>query len=370
MRQQDAYDRSNAQLSGAFKYPILKNEDAVTLVMLIDECVYKALKTLDHTTDFVRRQYGILTVDALFKGTEKSYSSISDYGLFLALPILTDENWLDIVRNDLIVYRGHWIRVLGMFIKKYEAYLQYVCTCDSKAASAIEDELDASPNSLYGAIMDTRYLLDRITGILERMVRPYLRKVVSLARTFARYPGAFEENYQNGYHGVLLAIGRYDVRIGAFAYMVEMWIKSKMITGVTSASNSMTMPNRIWKHKKILDRYPNLEVDDIAKREHIDPALLQSSMQLLKSRNAMPLIEENDENSESLECYHDTQADREHDLALIRQQLETYSKNLKVRDRIILSIAFDVDMNIDEIDQNEIDREAARQLYASRLLSV
>jgi DNA-directed RNA polymerase specialized sigma subunit len=368
MRQQDAYDRSNAQLYGAFKYPILRNEDAVMLVGLIDECIYKVLKTLDGTTDFIRRQYAVLAVDALFKGTEKSYSSISDYGLFRALPILTEEDWLDIVRNDLIVYRGHWIRVLTAFLKKYEIYLQYVCTQDPKAAT-IEDELDASPNSLYGAVMEARHQLDRVTGILERMVRPYLRKVVSLARTFARFPGAFEENYQNGYHGVLLAIGRYDVRIGAFAFMVEMWIKSKMITGVTSASNSMTMPTRIWKHKKILDRHPNLEVDEIAKLEKIDSNLLQNSMQLLKSRNAMPLIEENDENSESLECYHDTQVDREHDLMLVRQQLETYSKNLRVRDRIILSIAFDVDMNIDEIDQNELDHEAARQLYSSRLMS-
>ena len=80
MRQQDAYDRSNAQLYGAFKYPILRNEDAVMLVGLIDECIYKVLKTLDGTTDFIRRQYAVLAIVNWRVGLRRSPSRIRQSG--------------------------------------------------------------------------------------------------------------------------------------------------------------------------------------------------------------------------------------------------------------------------------------------------
>lgn len=368
-RSQHSYDRSNHQLYSAFKYPILKNDDAITLVNLIDDCVYRALKTIDVSTDWVRRQYAQLAVEALFKETIKSYSSVSDYGLFRSVPVLTGDNWLDTVRNEICVYRGHWIRVLSVFIKQYSPYLKYVMDPDkTREAEAIELELDASVNSLYGVISETCHLMERVSGILDRMVRPYLRKIVSLAKTYAREPESFFENYQNGYHGVLMAIGRYDIRFGAYAFIVEMWLKSRMINGITAASNSVTMPDRIWKHKRILDRYPNMEIEQIAKREGIDASLLRDSMHLLEVRNAMPLIEENDENANDLECYHDHQADREHDLSISRQQLEMYSRKLNSVDRLVISVAFDVDMHSAEsIDKDELERETARQLYASRI---
>jgi len=45
-----------------------------------------------------------------------------------------------------------------------------------------------------------------------------------------------------------------------------------------------------------------------------------------------------------------------------------YSKNIKQRDRLILSIAFDVDMFEGiTVSQDELDKEAVRQLYAAQL---
>lgn len=365
-KSQASYDRSNAQLYGAFKYPILKNDDAVFLVGLIDDCVYRALKTLDDCTDFVRRQYAKVTVDALYKGTRKSFSSVDDHNLFAALPTLTDENWLDVVRNELIMYRGHWIHILSSFLKRYENYLVVaIDESERRKSEAMEAELDASSNSLYGAVAEVKHLMNRVSGILERMVRPYLRKIVSLAKTYARDPDVFFENYQNGYHGVLTAIGRYDMRIGAYAFIVEQQLRSRMVSGMSSL---ISMPDRLWKHKRLIDKNPNLEIEAIAKKEGIDVSLLQDSMHLLEVRNAMPLIEESDENADELECYHDAQADQEHDLALVKQQLAVYSKNIKQRDRLILSIAFDVDMFEGiTVSQDELDKEAVRQLYAAQL---
>lgn len=368
-RNQNAYDRSNSQLYGAFKYPILKNDDAITLVTLIDDCVYRALKLIDDATDWTRRRYATLAVDAAFKETTKSFTSIGDSLLFSMTPVLINEDWLDRVRNEVGLYRGHWISSLSAFMKKYGSYLQYsVDESKRKEAEEIELELDASVNSLYGVIAEVKHLMERISCILDRMVRPYLRKIVSLAKTYAREPEAFFENYQNGYHGVLMAIGKYDVRIGAYAFIVELWLKSRMINGITAISNSVTMPERIWKHKRLFDKNPNLSIEQLAKRELISPEMLRDSMHLLDVRNAMSLIEENDENADSLECYHDRQADKEHDLSLSRQQLSIYSKKLKPFERVVLSVTFDVDMHTaDSIDPIALEREAARQLYSARL---
>ena len=139
-------------------------------------------------------------------------------------------------------------------------------------------------------------------------------------------------------------------------------------TGCLLAGICRRRPHRLWKHKRLIDKNPNLEIEAIAKKEGIDVSLLQDSMHLLEVRNAMPLIEESDENADELECYHDAQADQEHDLALVKQQLAVYSKNIKQRDRLILSIAFDVDMFEGiTVSQDELDKEAVRQLYAAQL---
>jgi hypothetical protein len=52
----------------------------------------------------------------------------------------------------------------------------------------------------------------------------------------------------------------------------------------------------------------------------------------------------------------------------VRQQIETYSRKLSSQDRLILSIAFDVDLHNDPLDPGVAQREAARQLYAHQLL--
>jgi DNA-directed RNA polymerase sigma subunit (sigma70/sigma32) len=362
-----AYDRSNAQLYSAFKYPTLRNEDAVMLVGLVDDCVYRALRTLDCHTDWVRHQYARFATSAIFKQLRKSHSSVGDHLLYTMLPQLNGPNWLDLVRKDINLHRGHWIKAIQGFLKRYECY-QDLCISDDpaarKKAEAIELELDASSHSLYGAIAEARHQLNRVSGIIERMVRPYLRKIVSLARAFANEPWAFFENYQNGYHGILLAIGRYDTRIGAYAFIADMWIKSYMVNGISVASNTIKMPSRVWKHRSILERNSHLEIEQIAKREGIDAKLLHDSAHLLDIRNAMPIIEESDENAESLEDYHDRRVERENEVAQTRQQIEAYSKGLSARDRLVLSIAFDIDLHLNDIDQQMLDREAARQLYA------
>lgn len=367
-----AYDRSNAQLYGAFKYPTLSNEDAVILVGLIDDCVYKSLKCVDAHTDWVRRQYARFAVGSIFKDLKKAYSSVNDSLVFTELPVLVGDDWLDRVRNDVNLYRGHWIKALRSFIQQYGDY-QFLCMSDSPAdkrqAAAIELDLDANDRSLYGVIAEVKHNLARISKILERMVRPYLRKLVSLAKTFAREPTAFFENYQNGYHGILSAIGRYDVRIGAYAFIVDMWIKSYMVSGISTASNTIKMPSRIWKHRRLLEKHSNMEVEQIAKKHGIDPSLLQDSARLLDVRNAMPIIEESDEQADNLEDYHDRRHEQEHEISQLRQQLETYSRSLAPHDRLVLSIAFDIDLHTSEIPKADLDREAARQLFACHISS-
>jgi DNA-directed RNA polymerase sigma subunit (sigma70/sigma32) len=366
-----AYDRSNAQLYGAFQYPTLRNEDAVLLVGLIDDCVYNALSVLDLHTDWVRTQYAKFAAGSVFKQLRKSYSSVGDHLLYTMLPVLGGPDWLTRIRSEVKLHRGHWIKALNAFINQYGEYQQLCLAEDSaskRKAEAIELELDASENSLYGVIAEVRHQLNRISGIIERMVRPYLRKIVSLARMFANEPWAFFENYQNGYHGIMLAIGRYDTNLGAYAFVADLWIRSYMVNGISVASNTIKMPSRVWKHRTLLERNSHMDVDQIAKREGIDPKLLQDSAHLLEIRNAMPIIEESDENAESLEDYHDRRQERESEVAQVRQQIETYSRKLSSQDRLILSIAFDVDLHNDPLDPGVAQREAARQLYAHQLI--
>ena len=374
----DHYQRSDAQLYGAFKYPTLRNEDAVLLATLMDDCLYQALNAVDTHTNWITTEYAKLVVATIFKGankSNKSYSMVSDRYFVTTLPqtshlrfqAKSSSAWLHVVRDQVAPFREIHLETLSRFEKHCSA-LSVWSAADSTYAKVqmLEKELGCGTGGLYGAVAEAKAQLARCHDITARMARPYLRRVVSEAMRFAKTndPNAFLDNYQNGYWGVMTAIGKYNTHVGAFAYFVDIWIKNKMISGISNASNSMSLPDRVWRHKKFLDAHPTKTVGEIAKLEGVSPDLLSSSSQLLEVRTAAPLIEENDENADSLDDYHDRDIEEIENHTLVLDQLKLYTKHLSAQHRLVLGLAFDVNL-FNDIPQEDIEKEAAKQLYVA-----
>jgi len=374
----DHYQRSDAQLYGAFKYPTLRNEDAVLLATLMDDCLYKALTVVDTHTTWVTKEYARLVVATIFKGTSKSnksYSTISDRYFVTTLPqtshlrfqVKSASAWLRVVRDQVAPFREIHLDTLSAFEKQCSALATWSAVESTyPKVHALEQDLGCTTGGLYGAVAEARAQLERCHDIVARMARPYLRRVVSEAMRFARTndPNAFLDNYQNGYWGVMTAIGKYNVNVGAFAYFVDIWIKNKMIGGISNASNSMSLPDRVWRHKRYLDAHPTKTVEEIAKIEGVSPDLLSSSSQLLEVRTAAPLIEENDENADSLDDYHDRDIEEIENHTLVLDQLKLYTKHLSAQHRLVLGLAFDVNL-FNPVPQEDVEKEAAKQLYVA-----
>lgn len=366
----EQYQRSDAQLYGAFKYPTLRNEDAVLLASLMDDCLYAAAAAVDVNSTWTKTEYAKLAVATIFKKSGNgSYSTVSDRYFVTTLPLLDKPDWLTTVRTHVSPFRDLLNTMMSAFEIKCSS-LPYWSSSERwlPRIQALERELGCTTGGLYGAFAEVQYQLQRYHDISNRMSRPYLRRIVSVAKGFANRPDAFLENYQNGYHGALIAIGKYDSRKGAFAFFVDVWIKNRMISGITNASNSISLPERVWKHKRLLERHSNKEIDEIAKIEGVNADLLRNSALLLDVRNAAPLIEENDENNESLDDYHDLEALESENQHIVNDQLQLYTKKLSARSRLVLGLAFDVNL-FNEVPEADVEREAARQLYIAHARS-
>lgn len=369
MARQAEYRRSDAQLYGAFKYPTLSNESAVILANTLDDCLYRGLAVLD-VTDYVRRVYGKLVVEAIFRRKQKSLSTDNDRYYLTTLPGMHRDDWLIAVRKHVSPIREIWINTLNHFIKTNLNMLSLGRASDVHAAeimTRVESKYDCPPGALYGVIAEAQYQMTRAQGIVDRMSRPYLRRVVSLAKTYANEPEAFLENYQSGFQGVLTAIGKYDGRFGAFAFLVDIWVRNRMIAGITKSSNSFTLPDRVWKHKRLLDKHSNKDVEEIAALEGVSADLLRDSAHLLDVRNASQIIEESDEDNEIFEAYHDKQAAEEEDDTLVIEQVRLLASKLSAAHRLVLSLAFDVDLHKDNVKPEDIRVETARQLFCTIL---
>jgi hypothetical protein len=84
----------------------------------------------------------------------------------------------------------------------------------------------------------------------------------------------------------------------------------------------------------------------------------------LEVRTAAPLIEENDENADSLDDYHDRDIEEIENHTLVLDQLKLYTKHLSAQHRLVLGLAFDVNL-FNDIPQEDIEKEAAKQLYVA-----
>jgi RNA polymerase sigma factor (sigma-70 family) len=363
----ELYNRSDAQLCGAFKYPTLCNEDAVYLAGLLDDCLYAAATVLDNHTPWISNEYARIVVAVIFRGSKKSYSTVSDRSYITTLPMMRRPDWLQHVRATVSPFRELLLNTLSTFEHTCAQLPAWVVDERGLAKlTALERDLKCRPGALYGVYTEVQYQLQRCYDISTRMARPYLRRVVSVAKQYAstNEPEAFLDNYQNGYIGVITAIGKYDTRFGAFAFFVDIWIKNRMISGISSASNAMALPERVWKHKRILDKHSGKEIDEIADIVNVNADLLRSSAMLLEVRNAAPLLEENDEhhNTDVLDDYHDAESIEVENQNIVNDQLRLYTKHLSKESRIVLGLAFDVNM-FNDVPAEDVERETARQLY-------
>ena len=177
----DHYQRSDAQLYGAFKYPTLRNEDAVLLATLMDDCLYRALAVVDTHTTWVTTEYAKLVIATIFRGTKKSYSTVSDRYFVTTLPQTSHlrfreksaSAWLFVVRDQVSPFRELTLDILSNFEKRCASLVTWsVAESTYSKVSFLDRELGCSTGGLYGALAETQSQLARCHDITTRMARP------------------------------------------------------------------------------------------------------------------------------------------------------------------------------------------------------
>ena len=371
------YRYADTVLRSSHYYPLLEHDDAVFLTKTLDDCIYNLITIVDKQSTWFKRQYvGIAQTYIDTPADRNSYAASSDDTLMAAslLWIATPGiDWIPKIRNEVTLYRTYWLRSISKLSKILATYnddtLVPVDDTDyvhaRERCSQVEAELEASADVLYGLTLEVNHWVQRIDKIVDKMTCPYLRRVVVLAKKYVSGdPDAFLDNFDSGVEGIHKAIGRYDINMGAFAGLVDTWVRNTIITWVKRTSNPIRVPDRVHTHKRkysqLLEQHPQLDTLDASKMLGISESTLRESLKLSDMQGMSPLIDESmtDDFGVGNEAYIDTNL---MDTDSVNSLVSEYKNVLSKHDIALLAILFDVDIE-EPLDKEAVEREAARQL--------
>lgn len=370
-----AFAQANDLLNSSFNYCLLDNADAAYLVNLMDDLIYSCLHALDEDSTIVREFYMNLVYHANRKGTKKTFSTVNDrfacvYAHTVGMPM-----WLYAVRRYVRIYRAYWMSLLGTIVEQLPAI---VAQLDSQLDRPLDDRSPVSLSSCgvtfevpyhraYGLVNVLNANWARIKDVERRISVPFLRRVGTLARNFAREPEVFLEHYQHGFEGVLIALSKYDSEYGSFASQVNMWVNNRMIHSIKQSNSFIRIPDRMYKLRVLVDKHrkknPNATLQDVADAESVDIKSLESAVALHDRQNVAMLIDDVDDDEP--EAYTDLSLEQDKEANDLSQQLHHYMLGLTDTERLILFLFYDYD-SIDVgkmlVDKAELERETFRQL--------
>ena len=120
----------------------------------------------------------------------------------------------------------------------------------------------------------------------NRLIDVHLRSVLKLANTYAHlYHADIEELFQEGMHGLLLAVPRYDPQSGStFSAYASFWEKQSMQRNVILHHNDRYVPvhmmEKLIKVSEIVDRH---QCDQCVDGDDICPVLLAEVMEAVET---------------------------------------------------------------------------------------
>lgn len=374
-------DRSFAQatdtLNDSFKFCLLDNADAAYLVNLMDDLIYDSLSVIDCECSLIRSFYLDLVYHAYRKGTKKTFSTVNDAYLCSFAHVIGEPDWLYAVRRYARVYRAYWYSVLSDLydqIPEIEAQVlsqSDVPLDDRSPISLVLFGVTAyiSYHRIWGILNSLKANWFRIKDIERRVSVPFLRRVGTLARSFAREPEIFMDHYQHGYEGVAIALSKYDSEYGSFASQVNMWVNNRMIYSIKQSNSFIRIPDRMYKLRVAVDRRrkknPNATLEEISILEGVDIRLVENAVALHDMQNVASLIDDLDEEGDEPEAYTDVALEQDRETVDMSQQLAHYTAELTAMERLVLFLFYDYEsLVVDKmcIDPAALDYETFRQL--------
>lgn len=371
------YRHADTMLRSSHYYPLLEHDDAVFLIKTLDDCLYNLITVVDKQSSWFKREYIAIAQSYIDTPADRnSYAASSDDTLiaaslfWIATP---NTDWISKIRIDVTLYRAYWLRSISKLSKILATYnddaLVPVDDTDyihaRERCSCVESELGVSSDILYGLALEVNYWVRRIDKIVDKMICPYLRRVVVLSKMYiSGDPDAFLDNFNSGVEGIHKAIGRYDTNMGAFAGLVDTWVRNTIITWVKRTTNPIRVPDRVHTHKRkyaqLLEQHPQLDTFDAARMLGVSESTLQESLKLSDMQGMSPLIDESmtDDFGVGNEAYIDTDL---MDTDSVNSLVSEYRDILSKHDIAMLAVLFDIDIE-EPLDKEAAEREAARQL--------
>ena len=371
----------------SFHYSVVSNEEAVYLLTLLDDVIYKCLEYVDQHSDIVRAKYLDIVRYYAFHPVEgrSSYSSCCPDNIILAsLFWLPEHGWLPTIRYRVHLFRIYFMDMLHEFDNISSGYEDAIDVQETSpkyaAAKVLIDKVTAvfgSGPATYSVVRIIHRTVIHMRKIVRKLTYPYLRQVVVAAKRYGAWrsnPGLFMENYQNGSTGIRIAIGRHDCELGAYASTVERWVSNRIMTFIRENGMLVHVPDRAFTHRNIVERYrakhPDASLDSIADAEGISKKLLANSMALVESQTGYVDLEEEDETtSKHSQDYIDRSTDTDSFENTVNETIDEYRAVLKHRDRALLCLLYGVESFAESvpITPTVLRHERMRQLLTRHI---
>lgn len=372
-----SFVQANDILNNSFQFCLLDNADAAYLVNLMDDLIYECLSLIDSECTLIRSFYLNLVYHAYRKGTKKTFSTVNDAFLCSYAHLIGQDNWLYAIRRFARVYRAYWLSALSdLYDQIPELEKELLASSDVPL-----DDREPVSLSLYGVKSTVPYCRawgivnvlranwSRIKDIERRVAVPFLRRVGTLARSFAREPEIFMDHYQHGFEGVLIALSKYDSEYGSFASQVNMWVNNRMIYSIKQSNSFIRIPDRMYKLRVLVDkrrkRNPNISLDEISSLESVDIRLVENAVALHDMQNVASIIDDIDDDSDEPEAYADVAIEQDREAIDMSQQLTHYTSELTREERLALFLFYDYETTcVDNLllDSKAVEQETFRQL--------
>lgn len=369
-----SFQTANQQLQGSFNCALLSNEDAAFMVVLMDDLLHECMALVDAQCDYIKAAYSSITFHAIRKDTLKTFTTYADKNTlrfvsrFVAGPqpeLNQGQAWLKEIQKHVRIYRSYWVEIVDRCLEA--AVLQYRTGKPAQPSAENPYVPVYHEDMLYGTLNALRLRYRRIKDIEDRLSRPFVRRVATVARNFARDPDLFRVHYQQGYCGVLIAAGRYDPEFGSFASQVNMWVSNQVIGSIKTENTMFKVPDRVYKHRELVEAYrrknPAVTLEEIAEKENIDLKTLEHSLSLQNMQNVSQILDDLDDDEPA--SYMDMSHENTKQIESVTEQLDKYSADLTDAERVVLALLFDYDSvaHNRRSEAEDVRREAFRQVY-------
>jgi len=112
----------------------------------------------------------------------------------------------------------------------------------------VVEEIGADRSELFYIFSKVKYLFYKYNEYRHTLLLPFLRVVFTEANHKVSESVSLEDNFQNGYFGLVRASTIYDQTIGVpFGTYAQCWVKQRILSNLSTEGNIIKIPQIIWQ---------------------------------------------------------------------------------------------------------------------------